>query len=259
MEKVEKDDKKGKILNLDPECMLRFKGPFDDVVSSKLELSNPSDREVSFKVKTTAPKRYCVRPNSGVVPPKGEVTVVLMLQPFVFDPQEKNKHKFLVLALFTPSGDMTIDDQFKSANPDEVMETKLKCVFEMPADAVESTQLPRVQMARDSDTAVSSSPPAAVGGSPSSKDSSKEVSQLIQQITQLNEDIKKMKSEHSQLRQENMILKEEKLVAQRAAGSTQGSIKMPPPTQETGLMSQVHMMLAVICVLIGYLIAKLIL
>lgn len=42
-------------------------GPFTDVVTTNLKLKNPSDRRVCFKVKTTAPRRYCVRPNSGVI------------------------------------------------------------------------------------------------------------------------------------------------------------------------------------------------
>lgn len=42
-------------------------GPFSDVVTTNLKLSNPTDRNVCFKVKTTAPRRYCVRPNSGII------------------------------------------------------------------------------------------------------------------------------------------------------------------------------------------------
>ena len=50
-------------------------GPFTDVVTSDLKLSNPTDRRVCFKVKTTAPKRYCVRPNSGIIEPGAAVSV----------------------------------------------------------------------------------------------------------------------------------------------------------------------------------------
>lgn len=42
-------------------------GPFSDVVTTNLKLSNPTERNVCFKVKTTAPRRYCVRPNSGII------------------------------------------------------------------------------------------------------------------------------------------------------------------------------------------------
>jgi ABC-type maltose transport system permease subunit len=52
-----------------------FTGPFTDVVMTELKLSNPSEKRVLFKVKTTAPKRYCVRPNSGLIEPGGKVAV----------------------------------------------------------------------------------------------------------------------------------------------------------------------------------------
>uniref|UniRef100_A0A8C6DHV4 Vesicle-associated membrane protein-associated protein A n=1 Tax=Moschus moschiferus TaxID=68415 RepID=A0A8C6DHV4_MOSMO len=83
------------ILVLDPPTDLKFKGPFTDVVTTNLKLQNPSDRKVCFKVKRTAPRRYCVRPNSGIIDPGLTVTVSVMLQPFDYDPKEKSKHKFM--------------------------------------------------------------------------------------------------------------------------------------------------------------------
>lgn len=47
--------------------LLFSSGPFTDVVTTNLKLGNPTDRNVCFKVKTTAPRRYCVRPNSGII------------------------------------------------------------------------------------------------------------------------------------------------------------------------------------------------
>jgi len=44
-------------------------GPFE------LNLKNPSPKRVLFKVKTTAPKRYCVRPNSGILEPGASAVV----------------------------------------------------------------------------------------------------------------------------------------------------------------------------------------
>ena len=50
-------------------------GPFDRVVTEQLALTNTSDRRAAFKIKTTAPRRYCVRPNAGIVEP-GQGTAV---------------------------------------------------------------------------------------------------------------------------------------------------------------------------------------
>ena len=50
-------------------------GPFTNVVSTELKLRNPTQRSVLFKVKTTAPKRYCVRPNGGIIEANGQCIV----------------------------------------------------------------------------------------------------------------------------------------------------------------------------------------
>ncbi|XP_006897071.1 PREDICTED: vesicle-associated membrane protein-associated protein A-like isoform X1 [Elephantulus edwardii] len=120
------------ILVLDPPTDLKFKGPFTDVVTTNLKLRNPSDRKVCFKVKTTAPRRYCVRPNSGIIDPGLSVTVSVMLQPFDYDPNEKSKHKFMVQTIFAPPNTSDMEAVWKEAKPDELMDSKLRCVFEMP-------------------------------------------------------------------------------------------------------------------------------
>lgn len=50
-------------------------GPFTEVVTSHLKITNPSNDRVCFKVKTTAPRQYCVRPNSGILEPSASQTV----------------------------------------------------------------------------------------------------------------------------------------------------------------------------------------
>ncbi|XP_060075351.1 vesicle-associated membrane protein/synaptobrevin-binding protein-like [Ylistrum balloti] len=123
------------VLHLEPSNELRFRGPFTDVVTSNLKLSNPEERKVLFKVKTTAPKRYCVRPNSGIIEPGASVTVAVMLQPFEYDPTERNKHKFMVQTLFAPDGPIeSQEDLWKEVTPENLMDSKLKCVFELPVD-----------------------------------------------------------------------------------------------------------------------------
>lgn len=44
---------------------LYFAGPFNHAVTSNMRLNNPTDNVILFKIKTTAPKKYCVRPNCG--------------------------------------------------------------------------------------------------------------------------------------------------------------------------------------------------
>lgn len=45
------------------------------VVTTDLKLTNPTTDDIGYKVKTTAPTRYAVRPNSGVLR-SGESTIV---------------------------------------------------------------------------------------------------------------------------------------------------------------------------------------
>lgn len=42
-------------------------GPLTQTVKRSILIHNPHPHPVAFKVKTTAPKQYCVRPNSGRV------------------------------------------------------------------------------------------------------------------------------------------------------------------------------------------------
>ena len=60
--------------------------------------------------------RYCVKPNSGVVDPNNEVSIAVSLQPFDYDPAEKNKHKFMVQSMFAPDGEINQDTLWKVSN-----------------------------------------------------------------------------------------------------------------------------------------------
>jgi hypothetical protein len=52
-----------------------FTAPFGKAPEQRIFLSNPSDDAVAFKIRTTAPKRYCVRPNIGIVPAKDKIEI----------------------------------------------------------------------------------------------------------------------------------------------------------------------------------------
>lgn len=121
---------------MEPDTELSFKGPFKDVVTTILKLTNPSDKKVCFKVKTTAPKRYCVRPNCGLIDPQESVNVAVMLQPFDYEDSNENKrHKFLVQSIFPGDevGAADVEALWKDLpRSASVMDSKLKCVFELP-------------------------------------------------------------------------------------------------------------------------------
>lgn len=126
------------ILELRPPAEIIFEGPFEHVVTSYLELFNPSENKIGFKVKTTAPRRYCVRPNSGVVEPNCKVKIAIMLQPIEQESQaEKSKHKFMVQSTIIRENISNLDSVWTEASPEEIMDSKLRCVFQMP-DVIEA-------------------------------------------------------------------------------------------------------------------------
>ncbi|GFT10209.1 vesicle-associated membrane protein-associated protein A [Nephila pilipes] len=171
--------KQEQVLILEPASELHFVGPFTDVVTSYLKLMNPIDRRVCFKVKTTAPKKYCVRPNSGVLEPKQVVNVAVMLQPFDYNPSEKNKHKFMVQTMIIPDGDANLENLWRDTKPENLMDSKLRCVFDLPADGT-------VQNTSNLDL---------------------ELKKMADENKRLKEEIHQIKQENSQLKAEGLRLR----------------------------------------------------
>jgi len=132
------------LLKIEPEHELKFKGPFTSSTTSFLKLVNPTDKRICFKIKTTAPKRYCVRPNAGILDPGSHLSIAVVLQPFDLDPTA-NKHKFMVQAIFAPEGDVNQDELWKNTSSSNVMETKLRCTFEIPSEATNEQSLHAAQ------------------------------------------------------------------------------------------------------------------
>lgn len=135
--------KRPQILQLHPAHEIVLQGPFDHVVTSYLELYNPSNQKVCFKVKTTAPRRYCVRPNSGIINPETKVKIAIMLQPIDNDTQsERNKHKFMVQSIVVDDDSINSDTVWSTADPGDIMDSKLRCVFQM-ASLSEASENPQ--------------------------------------------------------------------------------------------------------------------
>lgn len=99
-----------------------------DQVSSKLTIMNPTNEVMCFKVKTTAPKEYCVRPNSGKLSPGASIDINVMLQPPMPKEGTKSKDKFLVQTVYEKEvEDSNHPDMWKTVPKSMIMEDKLKC------------------------------------------------------------------------------------------------------------------------------------
>eukprot|EP00270_Netrium_digitus_P021266 TRINITY_DN900_c0_g1_i2.p1 TRINITY_DN900_c0_g1~~TRINITY_DN900_c0_g1_i2.p1 ORF type:complete len:224 (-),score=43.76 TRINITY_DN900_c0_g1_i2:360-1031(-) len=123
----------GELLSIQP-GELKFTFELRKQVSSSLRLVNVTSDPVAFKVKTTAPKQYCVRPNTGIIPPSSsfEVTVTMQAQKEA-PPDMQCKDKFLVQSVIVPEGVATPDqDLFNKESGREVHDAKLRVVYVAP-------------------------------------------------------------------------------------------------------------------------------
>ncbi|KAJ8964940.1 hypothetical protein NQ317_007678 [Molorchus minor] len=160
------------------------------------------------------------------------------LQPFLFDPAEKNKHKFMVQTVFAPEGEINLEQLWKEISPEQLMDSKLKCVFEMPAEQNESHEDPN------------KASPKSVTTTEANNTVPSELQKAAQEVQQLRE-------EESQLRQENLNLKEHILQLQQQIGLVRSapSNRYAPPVQEQTI-PMVYVGLAVILGFIGIILGK---
>ncbi|XP_071204630.1 vesicle-associated membrane protein-associated protein B-like isoform X3 [Salvelinus alpinus] len=214
------------VLQLEPPHELKFRGPFTDVVTATLKLGNPTDRNVCFKVKTTAPRRYCVRPNSGIIDAGTSINVSVMLQPFDYDPNEKSKHKFMVQSMLAPYDMTDMEGVWKEAKPEELMDSKLRCAFELPLE--------------NDKTSASSSLDDG------------EVKKIMEECKRLQMEVQRLREENKQIREEDGLRKR-KVTSMASSSHSSSSQAM---IREEGLSTRV-LALCVLFFVIGVIIGKL--
>ncbi|ORX34575.1 PapD-like protein [Kockovaella imperatae] len=127
-------------VELNPSSQLGFPRPLTQLVKRSMTIHNPNSSPIAFKVKTTAPKQYVVRPNSGRVEAGETLEVLVLLQPLSSEPppHAKCKDKFLVQSAF-----ISPDEEMKSLaemwseteknNKSAIKEQKIKCAY-LPAE-----------------------------------------------------------------------------------------------------------------------------
>lgn len=119
------------LIRLEPESNLKFCKPEagqKDVLQT-LKIVNVTDGHVAFKVKTTAPNSYVVRPSSGKLKPNEEAVVSLQLQMQGLEPTNVNSHRFLVQALRTDAAEPLSRDVWTTTPKDKLEEARLSVQF----------------------------------------------------------------------------------------------------------------------------------
>ncbi|KAF2864024.1 peptidase M24A, methionine aminopeptidase [Piedraia hortae CBS 480.64] len=125
---------------------LGFKRPLTQEGAQILRLYNHNQEPVAFKVKTTAPKQYCVRPNAGRIEIGQSVEVQVLLQAMREDPppDARCRDKFLVQSVAIPPDTNTsnvsqIWSAVESHSKGSIQETKIRVNY-LPADGSAATQ-----------------------------------------------------------------------------------------------------------------------
>ncbi|XP_020693578.1 vesicle-associated protein 1-3 isoform X2 [Dendrobium catenatum] len=112
---------------------LKFSFQCNKQSSCTMHLANRTDQYVAFKVKTTNPKKYSVRPNTGIVLPGSTCDVLVTMQAQKEAPPDMQcKDKFLVLSVIAASGATMKDitSEMFNKEPNKVVdELKLRVVY----------------------------------------------------------------------------------------------------------------------------------
>lgn len=96
-----------------------------------LTLTNISDGDIAYKVKTTSPRRYCVRPNADILPCGNAIDIELVLQAFESIPDDvsscRDKFQLLVMPI-TDTGmkSMPVATLWKSVPVSSAYQAKLR-------------------------------------------------------------------------------------------------------------------------------------
>ncbi|XP_058209803.1 vesicle-associated protein 1-2 isoform X2 [Rhododendron vialii] len=125
----------GELLSIEPQ-ELQFPFELKKQISCSLQLTNKTSNYVAFKVKTTNPKKYCVRPNTGIVLPQSTSDVIVTMQAQKEAPADMQcKDKFLLQSAVTSPGATTKDitpEMFHKESGNTVEECKLRVSYVAP-------------------------------------------------------------------------------------------------------------------------------
>lgn len=211
---------------------LQFPFETNKQISCSMLLTNRTDHHIAFKVKTTSPKKYCVRPNSGVVPPRSTNDVIVTMQVQREAPPDMQcKDKFLVQSVVVEEGTLArgvTGEMFTKESGNVMGEVKLRVVYVPPPkppspvrEGSEEGSSPRDSFSEGSNlnyqeaTRVSDEPPSfsAVKSDKDQEDLSSETAALIS----------KLMTERSSVVQQNVKLREELDLARREVSKQNGA------------------------------------
>jgi len=181
------------LLALDPDNTLYFcKTQGNAQPCRMLKLTNQHQGNVAFKVKTTAPKAYLVRPSSGTLRPRETQEVQIILQPLGNDGQANN-HRFLVQATAVQGHEPVSREQRSEFSKEAVQEQRLSVVLE------EREAEPAVTKVSEAAYSTSTVPTGAAAGAGQPEDLKVKYDELVQYTLMLEKEKKKLEADMAQL------------------------------------------------------------
>ncbi|XP_038982431.1 vesicle-associated protein 2-1-like isoform X2 [Phoenix dactylifera] len=128
----------GQLISVYPE-ELTFEFELDRPSYCNLKIVNNTEHHVAFKVKTTSPRKYFVRPNTSVVQPWDSSTITVTLQAQnEYPPDMQCKDKFLLQSTKVPQStdmDELPPDTFNKDGDKVIEELKLRVVYMAPSQS----------------------------------------------------------------------------------------------------------------------------
>lgn len=120
----------GEMLRLNPSSIIVFKSENDEI-SGQFTITNMDESAISFKIRTTSPDRFRVRPSAGTLPSGASQTVIIVVQPG-FELRTLTKDRFLVMSVQIPKTDLSpkeLSEVWQNSTGSKVDEYRLKCHF----------------------------------------------------------------------------------------------------------------------------------
>ncbi|KAM7508789.1 hypothetical protein LguiA_019242 [Lonicera macranthoides] len=179
----------GDLLDIDPQ-ELQFPFELKKQISCSMQLRNKTNDSVAFKVKTTNPKKYCVRPNTGIVSPHSTSEITVTMQAQKEAPLDMQcKDKFLLQSAVVSAGATSTTDMFNKESGNRVEECKLRVTYipppQPPSPVREGSEEGSSPRASESVNGTVNSPNFNTASRPyvDSQDNSSEVKARISKLT----------------------------------------------------------------------------
>jgi hypothetical protein len=190
---------------------LKFRFELRKNIPVTLSLQNPGTERIGFKVKTTSPKKYCVRPSSGVIEPGAtkDIQVIMQAQREAPSSLADCKDKFLVQSVIVDNAatDVTAE-MFDPARGKEVKQVKLRVILVGPPkppspvpEGVEDDSMSPGRLAAKGENGSETAAVAQSRGLPPTGDSDsvREKNRLQEHLNKANREIQELKQKLSLL------------------------------------------------------------